>query len=278
MTSIRTIEELARHINEHMRSNPPRILVAGDLYHRSNIHWHPELREKLRANLGWGKTRFRNFTLIAHNRALWRNRKSAPRSLLSLSELSRSNPDVLQYLFDHGFVTTNTTSTHARMLIANDKLRPVVHPKRNDDGIQLRSNPRNIFSASRPTKQEKRLVNRYAVEIKKLHKGTVDDFLTAAAKCDYFVRLYSHLVPLLLRELDMCNSKFWKIKRCAEIAYCGGDTRNLPIRRHTLYCISKISPTELKEALRQEIFSRHTTARQIPEILAEFRNKITGTK
>jgi hypothetical protein len=279
LAKIRTIEELARYINKYMRSQPPRILAAGDLYHRSGIHWNMDLREKLRMHLGWGKTRFRNFSLIAENRALWRNKKTAPRSFLSLSELSRSKPDDLQYFFDRGLVSTKTTAAQARALIATyDRPRPVVRPAREDVGAQLRSDPVDFFATNPSPRQDKRLVNRYAAKIKKLLKGTVGNFLEAATKCDDFVRFHRHLVPLLIEELDMCNSTFWKIRRCAEIVYCGGDTHNLPIARDPLYCISKINPSELKEALRQGIFSRRTIAKQVPKILAEFRAKSISTK
>ncbi len=257
-----------------MRSQPPRILAAGDLYHRSGIHWHMDLREQLRMHLGWGKRRFRNFSLIAENRALWRNKKTAPRSFLSLSELSRSKPDDLQYLFDRGLVSTQTTAAQARALIANyDRPRPVVRPACEDVGTQLRRDPPSIFTAKRPTRAEKRSIDRYATKIEKLLKGTIDDFLEASAQCDQFVRLYRRDVPLLQKKLNMSNTKFWRIRRCAEIAYCGGDTRNLPRSLDPLHRISQTDPSELKEALRHKIFSRRTTARQVPAILAEFRSK-----
>ena len=117
-------------------------------------------------------------------------------------------------------------------------------------------------------------MERTAAEIERLLKGTIDDFLDAAAECDRFERWHRPHVPWMLKRLQMSNSKFFKIARCVRIGInCPGHTRNLPRPLYPLYRISQIKLTDLREALQHEIFSRHTTAPQVPKILADFKAK-----
>ena len=122
MAPIRTIEELAHHINICMRAKPPRILAAGDMYNRSGLRVSFEKQEILRKKLGWSKPKFCKFSCIGSNRVLSRHREFAPIAFSALYELARCQPEFLQTLFDQRLITPDTTAKQARVLVKGHTL------------------------------------------------------------------------------------------------------------------------------------------------------------
>lgn len=280
------VKHLCQILNELRYSNPPRLLEAAEIYARTGIGFRPDLQRDLLPFLGWSKSWFLKFNYISRNFTLYRNRHRAPTSFLALCELRHAHGDNLEILFDRGMVTPATTAAEAKSLVKRyglsssafspkakvDSGRSIEHSKRN----KRRSKtflPLSREADIRLARMEKRSVWRKAKVIQRLLKGTIDDFLEACVQCDRFIFQNPHSVAILCEYLSMAPSTLFKLRRCARIAEFCEDTRNLPTRMNALYSISKLRTCDLEVALRHGIFSRKTTAKQVPDIVEEFRKR-----